>query len=70
MSNPRIQKTYLGDGAYAEYDGFGVEVTTENGIAVTNRVYLEPEVFVSLMKYASLFWDLSESTKGNSSPRE
>jgi len=27
-------KTYLGDGAYAEFDGFAIVFTTENGIGL------------------------------------
>jgi len=41
-------KVYLGDGVYAEYDGFRVILTTENGIATTNRIVLEPEVLSAL----------------------
>lgn len=44
-------KTYLGDGAYAEFDGYGFWLTTENGIAVTNRIYLEPGVFKALTAF-------------------
>lgn len=35
-------KSYLGDGAYVEFDGFSVHLTTEDGISTTNRVVLEP----------------------------
>lgn len=44
------RKVYLGDGVYAYYDGYGVILTTENGIAVTNTIYLEPEVLKALQK--------------------
>jgi hypothetical protein len=37
-------KTYLGDQVYADYDGFHVTLTTENGIQTTNIIYLEPAV--------------------------
>lgn len=46
-----IQKTYIGDGVYAEYDGVGVVLTTENGISVTNRIVLEHEVLSELGKF-------------------
>ena len=45
------RKTYLGDGAYAEFDGYGIVLTTENGISVTNRIVLEPDVYRSLAKF-------------------
>ena len=44
-------KRYLGDGAYVEFDGWGLDLTTENGVRVTNRIYLEPEVWRALLTY-------------------
>ena len=45
-------KTYLGDGVYVGFDGHGIILTTENGLSVTNKIYLEPEVFAALKTYA------------------
>ena len=36
------------DGVFAEHDGFSIWLTTENGIEVTNRICLEPDVFRAL----------------------
>lgn len=44
-------KVYLGDGVYAANDGFSIILTTENGVSVTNKIYLEPSVWVSLLRY-------------------
>lgn len=41
------ERAYLGDAVYVKFDGYAVELTTEDGIAVTNRVVLEPEVLVA-----------------------
>ena len=41
-------KIYLGDGAYAEYDGYALILTTEDGVRVTHSIYLEPEVYKML----------------------
>ena len=40
-------KEYLGDSVYADTDGFGIWLTTENGLATdpSNRIYLEPDVY-------------------------
>ncbi len=46
-----IEKTYLGDGAYAQYDGYHIILTTENGVSVQNRIALEPSVYDSLVKF-------------------
>ena len=42
---------YLGDGLYAYHDGYGVWLTAEDGIRVTDGVYLEPQVFVALQEF-------------------
>jgi hypothetical protein len=47
-----IQKEYLGDAVYAEFDRFGrIILTTEDGISVTNRIVLEPEVLAAFEDY-------------------
>jgi hypothetical protein len=47
----RYKKAYLGDGVYAQYDGYTVTLTTENGVDETNVIFLEPNVVESLLKY-------------------
>lgn len=46
-----MNKSYIGDGVYVEHDGYGLVLTTENGIEVTNSIVLEPEVYGALLKY-------------------
>ncbi len=45
-------KTYLGDGVFASLDGFQIVLTVENGVETTARIYLEPETFEALLRYA------------------
>lgn len=45
-------KTYLGDGAYVRWDGHGFVLTSENGVAVLNEIYLEPAVLAALNRFA------------------
>ena len=45
------KKVYLGDSVYVDTDGYGLTLTTENGYGPSNTIYLEPEVFDSLVKY-------------------
>jgi len=45
------KKVYLGDAVYAAYDGYGLVLTTEDGIQTTNTIYLEPEVVQSLLDF-------------------
>lgn len=46
-------KEYIGDSVYAEYDGFGLIITTENGgdCDPSNSIYLEPEILNSLNQF-------------------
>ncbi len=44
-------KTYIGDGVYAEIYDFGLILTTENGIEVTNRIVLEVREWKSLLEW-------------------
>ena len=44
-------KVYLGDGAYVSFDGWGLSLTTENGISTTNEIYIEPVVWRALVAY-------------------
>lgn len=46
------KKTYLGDGVYANFDGYQIVLTTEDGYSVTNTIYLEPAVYTQLLRYA------------------
>jgi hypothetical protein len=46
-----IPKDYMGDGVYIKDVGFGVELTTENGISVQNTVFIEPLTWKSMVRY-------------------
>jgi hypothetical protein len=46
-----MSKEYLGDGVYANAEGDTIVLTTEDGIRVRDRIYLEPEVLQNLEKY-------------------
>lgn len=50
-----MPKAYLGDGAYVEFDGYGLVLTTEDGMRATNTIYLEPEVYRALVAYVEGF---------------
>ena len=47
--------TYLGDGVSVHFDGYALGgalvLTTDDGIRITNRVVLEPEVYRALTNY-------------------
>ena len=52
----KMKKKYIGDGVYVDYDGFGITLTTEDGTNedgtnIVNRIYLEPDVYDSLVLY-------------------
>lgn len=47
------KKCYLGDGAYAVYDGFGIWLTAEDGMQATDAIYLEPPILEALNQFVS-----------------
>ena len=47
MSNKYKNKEYLGDGVYAEFDGYQVWLSTLQGMSIA----LEPTVINNLFKY-------------------
>ena len=44
-------KKYMGDAVYADFDGYHIVLTTEDGIKVSNTIFLEPSVFDALVKH-------------------
>jgi hypothetical protein len=52
--------TYLGDGLYADFDGYGIELYAHNGIEKTNSVFLEPATYAALLKYVARLDDGGE----------
>ena len=45
------EKIYLGDGVYAEYDGYYIRLTAEDGINVQAVIYLEDTTAAALKNY-------------------
>jgi len=46
-----MAKAYLGDGVYVNNDGYHIILTTENGVSITNTIFLEPNVLSALNEY-------------------
>lgn len=46
-----MPKEYLGDGVYVAENTDGIVLTTENGVAVQNVIYLDEHVLRSLQDY-------------------
>ena len=44
-------KRYLGDSVYAEFDGYAIVLTTDNGEGASNTIVLEPNTYESLARY-------------------
>lgn len=43
--------TYLGDGLYADFDGYQICLYASDGIGPTDTVYLEPQVLERFLEY-------------------
>lgn len=50
-------KQYIGDSVYADTDGYGVILTTENGDGPSNTIVCEPEVLAALDRYRAWLSD-------------
>lgn len=50
-----MTKTFLGDGVYAEYTGYSVILTTENGLTTTNTIHLEHREIESLLEFMTRY---------------
>ncbi len=50
---PETSKDYLGDSVYVEFDGYGFEVTTNNGMGPSNTIYMEPQVIEALNRFVA-----------------
>ena len=44
-------KTYLGDGLYAEFDGFQIRVFASDGERTTNEIFLEGETVNAFLAF-------------------
>ena len=51
MTERKIDAMYLGDGVYAEFDGYHIQIRVDSHESEV-VVYLEPEVLKSLNEYA------------------
>lgn len=58
MRKPESQplgKEYIGDGVYADQEEYGLVLTTENGISVTNRIVIDVYDLDALESYIRRF---------------
>jgi hypothetical protein len=46
-----IDDSYLGDGLYASFDGWQIELYASNGIEKTNSVLLDSDTLAAFLKY-------------------
>lgn len=44
-------RTYLGDGVYAYFDGYGIELQANDPYNPTDTIYLEPIVLGALVEF-------------------
>jgi len=51
-----MTKEYIGDGAFAEFDGFGVMISAPRGMD-EHWVYLEPKVIIALLRKLAKHYD-------------
>mgnify|MGYP001576214309 CR=1 FL=1 len=62
-----MPKAYLGDGAYVDFDGWALVLTTEDGIRATNTIVLEPEIYAALVAYVKRLKERTQTGEEGSS---
>jgi len=50
-----MEKRYLGDAVYVEFDGYHIVLTTSNGIQDTNRICLDNTVTIAFEQWIKEF---------------
>jgi len=58
-----MNKQYLGDSVYADFDGYGITLTTDNGYGPSNTIYLEPRVLAALEDYKTYLRKVNKSAE-------
>ena len=46
-----MNKKYIGDGVYADFNGYEIVLTAEDGTNILNTIYLDPGVLSNLVAY-------------------
>lgn len=46
-----MNKEYLGDGVYVDFDGYHIVLTTEDGVSATNTIFMDGAVITQLEAY-------------------
>lgn len=58
-----MNEIYLGDGLYASFDGFSIKLRAPRDRG-DHEVYIEPDMFKLLIKYAATVWGMDITIKG------
>jgi len=54
---PKVPPTYLGDGVYADFDGYSVILKANDHLTPTDVIVLEPLVLTALQDYVQKIKD-------------
>ena len=52
----KVKAEHLGDGLYAEFDGYQIVLKANGRTNPTDTIYVNFETFEALMKYAKKVW--------------
>ena len=53
------REVYLGDGVYAQFDGYHVWVWTSDGLHPGDKIALDPSVLKALIEFAGRFYEIN-----------
>lgn len=52
-----MKEVYLGDGLYAKFDGYQIELRAARADFNDDKIYLEKEVYSKLSEFAASVWE-------------
>jgi hypothetical protein len=58
-----MEKHYIGDGVFIQWDGYRYILTVENGVTVKATIYLEVPVYLNLVDYVTRQNDGNQQTE-------
>ena len=60
-----MNKHYLGDGVFIELEDNMIKLTTENGIEITNTIFMESKVYNNLTEWINRLQHIESNKESN-----
>lgn len=69
LENQPPLKDYLGDSVYAEWDGYSITLTTDNGFGPSNAIVLDPLTLAALDRFVARAQEIVRAAEARPQPK-